>query len=126
MWGVAVCLCRECPSDLHEAVATVMFVAVRVTDLPELNQITEQALAPYDTYCSDLLGIKYGKVFVQNASTEATALAFGVNKVWGDPERGKIVKIVKIVHLVPLEITPLRSLLPRRLRFRGNKPGLFK
>ena len=47
---------RQCPIDLKEAVASIIFAAPRCADLPELLQI------------GNLLGSKYGKEFVASAA----------------------------------------------------------
>ncbi|KAK6921738.1 Vacuolar protein sorting-associated protein Ist1 [Dillenia turbinata] len=47
---------RECPSELREAIASIIFAAPRCSDLPDLLQI------------KNLFGTKYGKEFVLAAS----------------------------------------------------------
>lgn len=47
---------RECPSELREAIASIIFAAPRCSDLPDLLQI------------KNLFTAKYGKEFVMAAS----------------------------------------------------------
>lgn len=47
---------RECPSELQEAVASIIFASPRCSDLPEFMQIR------------NLFTTKYGKEFVSSAS----------------------------------------------------------
>lgn len=47
---------RECPSELREAIASIIFAAPRCSDLPDLLQI------------KNLITAKYGKEFVMAAS----------------------------------------------------------
>lgn len=42
--------CRECPYDLKEAIASIIFAAPRCADLPELQQVS-----PCKTVISDRL-----------------------------------------------------------------------
>ena len=50
------CLSRQCPIDLKEAVASIIFAAPRCSDLAELLQVR------------NLFGAKYGKEFVAAAA----------------------------------------------------------
>ena len=54
MWGNVNC--RECPPELREAVASIIFAAPRCSDLPDLLQV------------KNLFTAKYGKEFVSAVS----------------------------------------------------------
>eukprot|EP00873_Tetraselmis_striata_P003921 jgi/Tetstr1/424185/TSEL_014791.t1 len=59
---------KEIPSDMREAVASIVFAARRVPEVPEIGQLSTQ------------LGIKYGKEFAAAASGEETARNVQVNE----------------------------------------------
>lgn len=49
-------ICRECPPELQEAIASIVFAAPRCSDLPELVHVR------------NLFAAKYGKEFILAAS----------------------------------------------------------
>jgi len=57
---------KEIPSDLKEAVATIIYASRRTLELPELGQVREQ------------FGLKYGKEYAGACAEQGTASACGV------------------------------------------------
>ena len=57
----------EKPSDMCEAMSSLVYAAHRVQDFEELDMITR------------LLGAKYGREFIMESTSDTTCVAQGVN-----------------------------------------------
>lgn len=42
-----VCIRRECPDDLEESIATLIYCSQRISDIPELTELTHQFAGKY-------------------------------------------------------------------------------
>ena len=91
---------KDLPDDLKEAVATCIYAAKRMGELPELGQIKAQFAA------------KYGREYAQACEADGTAAACGVNRtaiqklsVRPPTNEDKLVKLRAIAaeHAVPFD-----------------------
>ena len=114
---------KDLPDDLKEAVATCIYAAKRMGELPELGQIKSQFAA------------KYGREYAQACEADGTAAACGVNRtaiqklsVAPPTNEEKLAKLRAIAeeHRVPFdeeEATKSLARATKRPHDRGNVSG---